>query len=55
MNDVPRIIKARKWLVEPAGTDNEGYCVKPGFRSFFILTGNPDIEGYPFDTESFGL
>ena len=56
MNDVPRIvIKGTKWLVNLQIADNKKYCVKTGFRSFFILTGNLDIGGYPFGIKSFSL
>ena len=45
LKDAPRIIKGRKWLVEPAGIYTKGYCVKTGFRSLFIFTSSSDIEG----------
>ena len=30
MDDATSIIKAKKLLVEPAGTHNKGHCVKTG-------------------------
>ena len=45
MYDVPRTIKGRRWLVQPAGVYSLVYCAKAAIQNLFVLKGNPNIEG----------